>query len=146
MKQLTGRMHHTCRGADGDGPTYSTTVANYWQAWSIARPLCEGRATCTTHRVQTYSPGDIPRRLSPRKKCQLALIRSNHEPVFENYVFYVFFSKFKKNAFFTCFWNDVKKRRKRYQSFRMITTLAYILCSETTDKLHIHTTLCKIFD
>jgi len=31
-----------------------------------------------------------------------------------------FFSKFRKNAFFTFSWNDMsKKRRKRYQSFRM---------------------------
>jgi len=26
--------------------TYYTVKANYWQTWSIARPICDSRATC----------------------------------------------------------------------------------------------------
>jgi len=28
--------------------TFCTVEANYWQTWSIAQPLCDSRATCSS--------------------------------------------------------------------------------------------------
>ena len=35
--------------------TYCTTKANYWQTRSIARPLCDSRATCTVYSRKWYT-------------------------------------------------------------------------------------------
>ena len=63
----------------------------------------------------------------PCTSCAHKVTVSRSPTVFEN-TYFTFFqnSKFKKRVF-TFFKNDMsKKRRKRYQRFRMITTLAYI--------------------
>ena len=35
--------------------TYCTIEANYWRTRSIARPLCDSRATCSIHRTRRMS-------------------------------------------------------------------------------------------
>ena len=61
--------------------------------------------------------------------------------IVREYVFYVVF-KIKKTRFWRFLKWHVKKRSKRYQSFRMIMTLAYTVRSETTNN-YIYTVFQK---
>jgi len=40
--------------------TFCTVEANYWQTWSIARPLCDSRATCLLYFLVSWAWWDWP--------------------------------------------------------------------------------------